>query len=297
MSEFVYNSSKFQIERSLLQKAVRRGDLVVTELTVQYLLDQGDKTWLRDRLFVIAYEECWPIANQIQIKDLLFEYTRLASTVKNKNAWGLAKLASMHKDRNYFLDSTQTDDVNAGIIFISNALKDPDNYWVELGGFVGYDEQKYRVDAAKSALPRAKFPDDKAMMYAAGYLSVNEIIPEVKLVQPISNQNFPYWVAFDKHTEYGKWILQLVAEKLRLDPYDVRRMTFYQAGVICYQINHSPYYDMLVESKLRKLKDVLPRWPEVEAMIIEMTKEDAEKLEKRIKTRPAEPDNGQLSLF
>lgn len=129
MIDFEYKKSPFQIERSLLQKAVRRGDLVVTELTIQYLLDQGDKAWLRDRLFVIAYEECWPLASQVQIKDILGEYVKIASKIKNKNVWGLAKLAVNYNQGTYRLDSAQPDDVNAGIIFISNALKDPDNYW------------------------------------------------------------------------------------------------------------------------------------------------------------------------
>ncbi|MDR3666976.1 MAG: hypothetical protein P4L35_09050 [Ignavibacteriaceae bacterium] len=297
MNEIDYKSSKFQIERSLLQKAVRRGDVELTEKVVAYLLSVGDKDWLRDRLFVIAYEECWPIANQIQIKDLVFEYKKIALTVKNKNAWGLAELAGNFSKNNYKLDSTQSDDFNAGIIYLAKVLKDPENFWEEIKDFSGYHESESRIISAQKALNRAKFPGDKAMMYAAGYLSIYETVPPVEIIQPINNPDFPYWVAFDKHTDYGKMILQQIAEKLGMDYHTLKRMTFYNAGVVCNEIKSSPYFDALIDWRNRQMKGLQERWPEVEAMIIEETKAVADKLIMRISNPPQKNDDGQQSLF
>lgn len=297
MSDFEYKASRFALERSLLQKAVRRADIVVTEKTIQYLMSMGDTAWLRDRLFVIAYEECWPMANQLQINDLVSEYKKITSTVKNKNAWGLSKLAVKFNQGSYKLDPTVPDDVNAGIIFISKVLKNPDGFWVELGGFVGYDAQEFRVHAAKKALSRAKFPDDKAIIYAAAYLAVAETVPEVQATQPIHNPNFPYWIAFDKHTADGKLILRMVADKLSLTIHDVMRLTFYKAGVICNQVNNSPYFDMLLKWRDKQMETVLPRWNEVEQEIIRLTKGEAEQLKERISNPPQKEDGGQMSMF
>lgn len=85
------------------------------------------------------------------------------------------------------------------------------------------------------------------------------------------------------NTEFRKWIFYIVYERLHLEAYDIRRMTFYQAYIFGSQINHTPYYNMLVESKFRKLKDVLPLWYEMETLIIERTKKDATKLEMCLK--------------
>jgi hypothetical protein len=301
MNDFEFITSKYQLERSLLQKAIRRGDVEVTEKVVAYLLSVGDKDWLRDRLFVIAYEECWPIANQIQFTDLIYEYKKIALTVKNKNAWGLAKLAVNFSKNNYKLDSIQSQDFNAGIIYLAKVIKDPVNFWEEIKDFSGYDGNDSRIEAAHKALNRAKFPDDKAMMYAAAYLSIYEKVPPVEIIQPINNPNFPYWVAFDKHTDYGKMILQQIADKLGMDYHTVKRMTFYFAGVECNEIKNSPYFEVLVESRHRQMKtieaDYQEKWKEVEAMIIELTKDVAEKLKIRISNLPQKSDNGQLSFF
>lgn len=300
MDDFVYKSSPHSIERSLLQKAVRRGEADLTERVVTYLINVGDENWLKNRLYVIAYEECWPIANQIQAINLITEYKQIACTIKNKNAWALAKLAASFKN-SYFLDSTQPDDINDEIVYLSKVLKDPEKFWEEIKDFSGYDGERVRIESAQKALPKAKFPDDKAMMYAAARLAIKEKVPEVETIQPITTPNFPYWVAFDKHTEDGKWILQLVAERLNMNAHAVGRMTFYFAGVVCNNVTNSPFYDLLVQWRYKQMeredKDYLKKWNDVEALIIELTKDDVEKLKTRINNTKPIRANDQGSLF
>ncbi|MCB9250705.1 MAG: hypothetical protein H6613_20275 [Ignavibacteriales bacterium] len=80
------NEQNLQVEHSLLQKAVRRGQVEVVDKVVKYLLSVGDSRWLSKRLAVIIYEECWPLGNQITEGNLLEQYKNLALTQKNKDA-------------------------------------------------------------------------------------------------------------------------------------------------------------------------------------------------------------------
>ena len=74
MNDFVRKVSEYDVERSLLQKAVRRGYADLAERVVNYLLSVDDRAWLRKRLFVIAYEECWPIGSNLGGLNLVSEY-------------------------------------------------------------------------------------------------------------------------------------------------------------------------------------------------------------------------------
>ena len=49
-----------QVMRSLLQKAVRRGNTEMVNSVLQYFLQTDQDKWLRNRLAVITVEECWP---------------------------------------------------------------------------------------------------------------------------------------------------------------------------------------------------------------------------------------------
>ena len=46
--------------RSLVQKAVRRGNSLLVEKVASHLYAIEDHAWLRQRVVVITYEECWP---------------------------------------------------------------------------------------------------------------------------------------------------------------------------------------------------------------------------------------------
>ena len=57
-------SSPYAVEHSLITKAVRRGNVDLVEKTFNYLINiAGQRHWLKNRLAVIGYEECWQYAN------------------------------------------------------------------------------------------------------------------------------------------------------------------------------------------------------------------------------------------
>lgn len=295
MNDFVYKASDFQIERSLLQKAVRRGDVGLVENVVEYLIASGDSAWLRKRLFVIAYEECWPLGQEMDSKNLLTSFKKLAVSVKNKNAAGLAKLAEEFNGRNYTTSSNEVRDV-------AQALKNPVAFWAKVEKHDNFNTNKGRILAAKDAVKKASFDGDKAVMYASVHLMLNEDIPKVIPAQQTPPAEFPYWVAFDKHTDIGKVVLAKAAEAVGLAIYRGYRLAFYLEGSTCNQISDSPYWDELARWEIErmggmKVTQALDYWGKMKPIIIEETKPDVEKLIERISNPPKTPESDQLSLF
>jgi hypothetical protein len=204
------NEHKLQVEHSLLQKAVRRGNIDVVNMTVKYLLSVGDSKWLHKRLPVLIYEECWPVGNSITQGNILEQYITLSSTVKNKDAAGLATLAVKYKEGDWKA-LRGSNSQRSAIKSVSNAIDNPDAFWkwaLENGTrHVG------RINAAKAAVTKANFEADKAMFYAAAYFAAKDEVPLVADAQPLNSPNFPYWVAFDKHTDYGREVISEAAQK------------------------------------------------------------------------------------
>ena len=83
--------------RSLLQKAVRRGYASLAWRVALDLQQQGDRAWLRQRIPVIVYEECWPLASNIEfplkLPDAFRHLAKVARSEKAKDAAGLGSLA------------------------------------------------------------------------------------------------------------------------------------------------------------------------------------------------------------
>ena len=179
------NEHNLQVEHSLLQKAVRRGAIDVVEKVVKYLLSLGDSKWLHNRLPVMIYEECWPLGNQITSGNLLDQYVALARTIKNKDAAGLATLATkLHEGDWKALRGTR--EQRDAIKSVKNAIDNPHEFW-KWARDSGAGNIS-RIEAARVAVKKANFDTDKAMMIAAAYFSAKDLVPLVTDAQP---QNSP----------------------------------------------------------------------------------------------------------
>jgi hypothetical protein len=299
---FEYKKSDYQLERSLLQKAVRRGDVELTKVVVKYLLAVGDTDWLKKRLFVIAYEECWPISSELNQNNLITQFSDLAVVVKNKNAAGLASLAVEFNSKNYVPDRALPLRQSSAIKFIAKAIKDPEEFWNWAKNEPRYAAYKNRVEAARKAVGKAGFDFDKAMMYAAAYLTLTEPVPVVQNTQPINDPDFPYWVAIDKHTDRGKEVYMEASKKIGIDYYDAMRIGFYLEGSVCNGIVDSPYWNVLAKWQIEKMgmtySQAMDYWEKLKPIIIDLTKIDVEKLKMRMQNTTTQPDDKeQLSLF
>ncbi|MGE5497405.1 MAG: hypothetical protein ACM3Q2_05015 [Syntrophothermus sp.] len=301
----MYNISENNLERSLIQKAVRRGDAELTEKTARYLINKGDISWLRKRLYVIAYEDCWTYGWEIIIDNseasIIRQYKRLATAVKNKNAAGLASLAMAVNDgdRNIQWERPAKDMISS----VAYAVKNQNLFWAKIRNEPGYAERRVAIETAERAITRADFPGDKAMMLAAAYLSVKGFRGETKFTERAGSTEFPYWTAFDKHTDIGKDIIQEASEEIGLLPSRGMWLAFYFEGSLCGESIDAPFWREWVSREVRRMgftmDEAISKWGELRPVIISKLKEKASQLQSRINSpqAPAKKDDGQLCLF
>ena len=282
-----------EIIHSLLQKAVRRAEVELVAKLVKYLISIDDFTWLKNRLAVITYEECWTYGSQLYNDEnqhkVLEQYLELTATVKNKNAAGLATLASKYHEGDWTALVGDQDQAGA-IEVVANAITSPDDFWKWIRNQKRtYGKHHGRIESAKKAITKAKFKTDKAMMYAAAYFSAKDEVPKTAPAQPQNSPNFPYWVAIDKHTNMGRVAFLDAYQMVDLLLVDAQTITFYLEGSKCNQIANSPYWDLAKQWNFDRMNDLTPqmihaKWEEFKPVFIKLTKSRADEVREIIES-------------
>lgn len=239
--------------RSLLQKAVRRGYSRVAEQTVRALDRNGDSAWLRARSVVITFEECWPLARQLDVTKTVDSKIRAlvsaAVSVKYKDAAGLGALAYAHSegDATVLIASSDTSPIR----LVTEALKRPSSFfeWCEKS-FTSQDQSDI-VKAARRYLGSAGWAWDKACILAAAYLAVKTRVPTTSVARAPDHE-FPYWVALDKHTPQGKDTLRQVAKKMKKPYRQILWASFYFESALVNELGMSPWWEVEKLWRLRK---------------------------------------------
>lgn len=241
--------------RSLLQKAVRRADVDVTKSAVIKLIEDNDLPWLRNRLGVITFEECWPeiinINFNLDAQTIISQYIRLANSTKNKNAAGLGSLA-------YELSLGDTsvlivnDKVNRDLKIISEAINRPDDFWKWIKSLALSETQKRIVSHSEVGFRFAGWPWDKSFAISTAYLSAFSASPQTVLVSARESRTFPYWIAIDKHTPEGKQALARCAEKFKLDRTFIGWIQFYLESAKCINLEESYWWQREKNWRLAK---------------------------------------------
>jgi len=268
-------------------------------MVVKYLLNLGNTKWLHNRLPIMVYEECWSVGNQITSGNLLDQYVALAQTKKNKDAAGLATLATKLHEGNWKAfrgTKEQRDAINS----VKNAIDNPNEFWKWArdngAGHIG------RINAAKAAVTKANFDTDKLMMVAAAYFSAKDLLPLTAQAQPLNSPHFPYWIAFDKHTDYGREVISEAAQKIDIYPSRARQLAFYLEGAVCNEITNSPYWQLAKDWQMEKMGYTYSQakiiWEQLKPVIIELTKKQADELKDRIENGSVDIGKGdQLELI
>lgn len=299
-----YNNepSPYLPEHSLIQKAVRRGNVDLVEKVFTYILNNGGRKWLRDRLAVIGYEECWQYANTLDFAcndfKLLQQYKAIACKVKNKDCDGLAYLANRLNDLEETVlrgDRTQREAIQS----IATAMKDDSIFWKWLEKKSLYAQHQQRIEAAKAATKRSW--KDRTIMFAAAYLSVTYPIPPVVEIKPNNNSNFQYWTAIDKHTAEGKEIISNACNQINLYPKRGQFLTFYFAGALCNRVQPMPFFKLMKEYKIERMgltcAEAKTKWLELRPLIVEMSKDAVNDMLERINNIKKKNKSGQLEFL
>lgn len=282
------NPDTDQISRSLLQKLVRRGDVELTKKTIYYIIKNNDFDWLRKRLAVLTFEECWPYGLYVSYeKDeeiISNHYLKIASAVKNKNAAGLGSLAyALSRGDTTVLKGDRED---KAIKIIAEAIKRPKDFWSWAMSQKINDKQEKLVEMAEKGFRKAGWPWDRAFTQAGAYLAITEEIPEVVFKNQNNNKDFPFWTGIDKHTREGKAAIREAAKRIGFNCNKALWLGFYFESAICNEINNSFWWGKEILWRMSKLGldiiDAKSIWERLKPIIIEILEEDGLKLRKKI---------------
>lgn len=194
--------------RSLLQKAVRRGHLVLVSKVAAHLWRNGGGEWLKRRTAVILAEECWPLLKQMPAEPTLPTLVGLlvqaTTSRKQKDAFGLAGLRGYWEQdkRHRPALSPQSLVVLEDMVATSHLGR---RLWPSLRERAPSSDAMAMVETAHRASRRMTGEFDKALMAAAAIAAIHYgalDVPRSGVVLPL-----PPFVALDRHTGPGKLAL------------------------------------------------------------------------------------------
>jgi hypothetical protein len=240
--------------RSLLQKATRRGYVDLVELVAHRLFEAGDKTWLRSRAAVITFEECWPLAERLDLQTGALSKVRalkdVASSVKQKDAAGLGALAYAHHESDKSVERSVTD--ARSIRIVSEALDRPTEFFGWATSKALGKPNREIVESAQKYLAAATWGWDKTCILAGAYMAAVGPVPSIAWAEESTLPPFPFWVALDKHTPEGKEALRKVCGRIGASYRQVIWAGFYFESARTNRIAPSPWWDMEKAWRLQK---------------------------------------------
>jgi hypothetical protein len=270
--------------RSLLQKAVRRGniELVLTTSALLDSLSSKERNWYRTRAAIIAFEDCWPLGTELafnkKFHSKVAAMIRVSCSEKTKDATGLGYLgyALFEGDRSVLGATPEERPLN----IIASAIQRPSNYWQWLLSQKTGGKAKTLIENAYH-YRNAGHPRDRAVVQAAAYLALSTEIPTVKELKPASDK-FPFWVAFDMHTAEGRRVMRDVTRDLHLPRQQLEWTYFYFEGAVTNGDMPSMWWDRYCRWYFRKIGLPIDEahlvWQPVKDQVIDALSEESRRL-------------------
>lgn len=287
-----------------MQKAVRRGNVTLVEKVVSHLYDIGDRRWLKQRVAVIAFEECWPLGVNLEpmpdLASIIDFLTQVTQSVKFKDAAGLGSLAyALSEGDDSVLSGSATDQ---DIKIVANAIKRPKDFWNWVSTQCSRECQCALVENAHKSYRRGGWPWDRAFMQTAAYLAVTTGLPVANQVNRFghSTWDFPFWVALDKHTPQGKKALREAAKRVGIPWRQMNWISFYFESALANAIAPSPWWKREMEWRLNctglDIDTARSIWTTTRQVVIEILNEDADRLRAHVQSLIASIHH-QMKLF
>jgi len=274
--------------RSLLQKAVRRGNdaLVVTTCAFLENLGPREKNWVRERAAVITFEECWPLGHTLvfnkRFHSKVAALVRAARSTKAKDASGLGFLAHRLAEGNRsVLDGSAQD---RDLRIVAEAVDRPEDFWQ-------WVRAEKKTETASALLDRAfhfrnaGLPRDRSIIRAAAYLALQGD-PPIPAPADCRDKSFPYWVALDTHTPEGKRVLRDIARDLNIQLPQLEWVSFYFEGGATNDVRPSFWWDRYCRWRFEKeslpIEEAHLLWEPVRQQVIDALSEDSRRLHRDI---------------
>lgn len=276
--------------RSLLQKAVRRGnvELVLTTSALLESLSAKEKNWFRNRTAVITFEECWPLGTDLvfnrKYHSKVAALIKVTRSVKAKDATGLGFLAYALFEGDLTVFTGAPEDRHIKII--ANAIRRPEDFWDWLDKNAEPDNPRALIENAKR-FKNAGRPRDKAVVQAAAYLAASTQIPQIEPVTQ-ADQAFPYWVALDMHTPQGRRALKDVARDLHISLKQLEWSMFYFEGAKTNAAVESSWWQRSCEWYFQKtglpMEEAHLLWEPAKPQVIEALADESRQLHRELYT-------------
>ena len=277
------NTQDHKACHSLLQKAVRRGDIHLVAKIVRHLDDAKDMAWLKSRTAIITFEECWPlgefIPSEINLEGILGTLTLVAKSVKTRDAASLGVLAHAlsNGDDTVLIEESGNQEIKQ----IVRAIKNPDGFWNWAENECRNERQHRLVSSARKAHRNWSWPWDRALIQAGAYLAVQKDMPEIVKAK-IYRESVPLWVGLDKHTPQGKKALQEVAKEINIPARQLTWVSFYFESALLNENIDSKWWSKELNWRLGQVglnQDyAFQIWKNARPRLIERLREDAELL-------------------
>jgi hypothetical protein len=282
------NPETDQISRSLLQKAVRRGNPEITKQAISCLLKNNDFDWLRKRLAVVTFEECWTYGSEVSYENdeetVIRHYLKITGAIKNKDAAGLGSLAYVLSQGDPSVLSGVSED--KAIKIIAEAIKRPNDFWTWAKKQELNETQRLLVEKADKGFRKAGWPWDRAFTQAAAYLAISTPIPRTQFIQLNSVNEFPLWVGIDKHTREGKIAIREAAKRVGFNANKALWLAFYFESAKCNAIEDSYWWHKEVTWRMKKLElsvnEANTTWEKIKPIVVELLREETDKLQEKI---------------
>ena len=149
--------------RSLLQKAVRRGDidLVYTTSALLESLSSKDKNWYRTRTAIITFEECWPLGSELLFNRKFYSkvaaLVKVTRSMKSRDASGLGYLAYALAEGDTTVLTGKPEDKHLRIV--ANAIRRPDDFWQWIASPKEHGAPEGLIEWPPGTAPAAKMRD------------------------------------------------------------------------------------------------------------------------------------------
>lgn len=287
--------------RSLLQKAVRRGSVHLVQAVALCLKEIGDFSWLVKRTAVITFEENWTLGGELrtvsELEDVVSALVRVARAVKNKDATGLGSLALAFSTGDCSVLSGDSDD--HAIAVVAEAIRRPNDFWEWVVKECDHENQRSLVEAAHKFYLKGGWLWDRAFMQAAAYLAVTQGVPASHLALHC-DEDFPLWIALDKHTPQGKQAIYETSQQVKTSPHQLAWVNFYCESAITNDSTDSRWWSKEVHWRLSQVNldyaQAQSLWDKARPILIRRLEAETEALKQYI-SLSKRPGIQQLEVF
>lgn len=274
--------------RSLLQKAVRRGnvDLVLTAGAMIESLGPAQKRWFASQAAIITFEECWPLGAELVFNKRFHSKAaaliKVTRAMKSRDAIGLGHLAHTLWEGDQTVISGAADDKHIKIL--ANAIERPKDFWKWVTSQKTTDRQHALI---KNAIKyrNAGSPLQRTVLQAAAYLVVLNEFPEISLLE-LSDQKFPYWIVFDRHTPEGRRVLRDISRDLHIPLPQLQWSIFYFEGAKANAETRSKWWERYCQWYFQKIglpvEEAHLLWDPAKPQVMEDLKEESRQLQNEL---------------